>query len=50
MPDIHNTEIEAALNKMSIHFLEMLTLETEDDIIIPIQYSIEDGVIKGVLE
>lgn len=37
------------LNKMSIHFLEMLTSENEDGIIVPAQYIIEDGVIKGVL-
>lgn len=49
MADIHERTLIESLNKMSIHFLEMLTSETEDGIIIPTQYIIEDGVIKGVL-
>ena len=49
MADIHERTLIESLNNMSIHFLEMLTSETEDGIIVPTQYIIEDGVIKGVL-
>lgn len=49
MGSTHDTTLVMTLNKMSIHFLEMLTSENEDGIIVPAQYIIEDGLIKGVL-
>ena len=50
MDGTHDASLIMTLNRMSINFLEMLTSENEDGIIVPAQYIIEDGLIKGVIE